>query len=251
MNKEQIAFRCAFLKYLLNPSRTNQSLLYEKSLELSVYAAKQAQQKNRLPGADEANDELEPLIEKALQNIRISGVKNQCLESFLNDVTQRDKHSENLGPGSVLTKAQDLLKENLVTDVQYKVFSSIYEIEIDGYRLSNKHAKVSKDVLVLSQSLLKTTQQLFESEIDADQAAGAYQTAYKAIEDSGIENHRGVKEKLNNFLIALSCVLILPVFYHMNKANTTGSFWTSVKTKTQEHIDKCGYEIDNYYDNYY
>lgn len=247
MHKKLADFRCSFLKYLNNPSKTNQNSLYNVSLELSNYATELAMKEHKSPQADEVGEKLQALVGQALTNISISSLKSQNLDEFLNSVMEKDKQLGNSGPSSALTAAWDLLKERLVTNEQYQVLNSIYAIELDGHRIINIDQLPGMAALTLSGELLQITHNVFKKGKCESQDTNDYISAYDAVKGQGIERHRGLKEKFHNFLTVLSCFFVIPLFYRAYNAHqVNGSFWTPTKTKTLEDIEKSAKEIENY-----
>ena len=242
-------FRCAFLKYLLEPSEKRQSALIESCIELGNLTCLIAKQKagSKKIGTDEINEELEPLVQEAIKDICITTAQSEVIQDF-RDKLLKNNRNKAFKVDSVLAPAIQTLKdENRVVDNKHqKVFATIYPIELDGHRLKKSWFEASQHAgeaaLTLSQKLMQTTLGVCKKDQIEESDARAYAQAYEDAKGHGIEKHRGLKEKFYNFCRALSCVLVVPYFHYSSQP----SFWTTAKTTTQEDVDKSHEAIENY-----
>ncbi len=243
----QEAFRRAFLKYLLDPDK-NESVFIDACIELfnSAHSTAKKNAKGKI-GTDEIYAEIEPLVKEAIRGICITETQSENIQQIQSNEFMKNKEKAFL-LDSVLEPVIATLKEEerIVDNKHQKVFAALYPIELDGLRLKNSWFEPSRKAgdaaLVLSKSLMHTTLGVCKKDslVETDQAE--YAQAYKNAEGHGIDKHRGLKEKFQNFCIALSCVFIFPIFIYASQ----DSFWSTAKTKTQEDVDNSHDVINEY-----
>ncbi|WED42009.1 hypothetical protein [Legionella cardiaca] len=253
MEKELVNFRRAFLAYLNNPSSGNQNNLITAGSAFYRFAEAELQEKVKKDpladaGGDAMGDTLTKLMNETFKNMAISEAKLNLLDELLDKMNQSDNKSD-ATDAVVIAAAIGMFRENsalVVSEDQCHVLSSIYAIELDGYRISNKDLVAGEAAIKLSEKLLEITQRVFKAGSISKEHQEEYTKAYDEASNKGIDKHRGIKEKFYNFLTALSCLLLAPIIYHLEKSKTTGTFWSSVKTQTQEDIEKAKGAIEEY-----
>ncbi|AWN75328.1 hypothetical protein LEAN103870_02000 [Legionella anisa] len=250
----KVDFRCAFLEYLLDPSWKNKKELRRVSIELYYSAAKTAKEKKQDADIDDINTEISTSINEAIKNIYISQKQLDALLSINLNLPKIEAAF-----GTVLSALTGTLQgiadddeegikqeENsrIVNDKHYKAFAAIYPIELDGHRITKEDSTAGQAALTLSETLLSITAKIHNADKLEESDTRDINQAYEKAKGQGIENHRGFnfKEKFYNFCRAVSCIFILPIGYYVHQ----GSLWTTVKTKTQEDVDKSQEAIGEY-----
>ncbi|MFT4060171.1 MAG: hypothetical protein QM652_11560 [Legionella sp.] len=139
-------FRRAFLIYINSPNDTNQNKLYQSGLELSKLAVENTHNSSDYTLIAK---ELAQLTKRSLVNICVCTTKINRLNCFFED---------NPDPSNALVAAYNILRNRLITNEQDEFFSSIYAIELDGYRLRNIDPEASAACFALSDNLLAKSQ---------------------------------------------------------------------------------------------
>ncbi|WP_157698223.1 hypothetical protein [Legionella clemsonensis] len=211
--------------------------------------AKAKAKNNEEASADEIGNELICLIDEALLHISVSQLKLDNLQNLINTLD-----NQQINAIGVLTAFTGKYTDpdhpaQPVSEEQYRVLASIYEIELDGHRIKEVDEKAGEAAIKLGKKLLNITQTIFEKKSLGEEEENAYKNAYDEAKGQGIEHHRGIKEKFYRFLKVLSCLFIVPAIYHAKNAEKTGSFWGHVKTKTEEDIEKSQEAIEKYKNN--
>ncbi|VEB39512.1 Uncharacterised protein [Legionella cherrii] len=245
----QIELRSAFLKYLLEPNK-NETALKKASFALCGHAIstgkRKAKKDSKEFGVDEINTVLEPLVIEAVKGICITQEQLVAIQNF-----KESLFTKNRVEAATFDSVFDPLIETLASDKRivdnkyHHTFAAIYPIELDGYRIKEKDKEAGQAALTLSKSLMDITLGICKKDSAEQHDKDKYEQAYINAEGHGIDKHRGFKEKFYNFCRILSCVFIKPYFHY--KAQP--SFWTTVKTKTQEDIDKSHETINAFFKN--
>ncbi|HHT0592971.1 TPA: hypothetical protein ACTXXA_000063 [Legionella anisa] len=194
-------------------------------------------------GADEGCEEVDTLVKQAIKGLRITEEQINAIGAFKDQLVGKSKEKA-IKMDTVLTAATETLREEkrIITDEHYKAFSSIYPLELDGHRIIKNDPKAGQATLTLSEKLMKITLSVCNKNNLDENDKSKYTEAYAAAKNQGIENHRGAKEKFQNFCIAVSCVFIFPIFIYASQ----DSFWSTAKTKTQEDVENSQDAINEF-----
>ncbi|STY30526.1 Uncharacterised protein [Legionella wadsworthii] len=248
----KIDIRCALIKYLLDPSSQNLKELRRTCMELHTEALKEIAQlalekaqKTRKEARlgdmdvevdnDKINIKIDELVGPAIEGIFVTRDQLEALKIIMDNLPKMDVKF-----GIVLTILNQQLEKQIASDDHYKAFAAIYPIELDAHRIKKDDKQAGRAAITLSRKLLKITSRISQAnqltQIDEKSITQAYADA----QGHGIEKHRGFKEKFFNFCRILSCIYPPNYFHYKSQP----SFWTTVKTKTQEDIDKSQEALD-------
>ncbi|HIF0223557.1 TPA: hypothetical protein ACXYKD_000456 [Legionella anisa] len=239
----EINFRCAFLKYLLDPSNDHKKELITACNTLYDLAQEKAMEGSKDVCADEGCEEVDTLVKQTIKGLCITKKQIQAIQAFKEQLAEKSKEKA-IKMDTVLTAATETLKEEerIISDEHYKAFSSIYPLELDGHRIIKKDPTAGQATLTLSEKLMEITLNVCNKNNLDEHDKVKYTQAYAAAKNQGIENHRGAKEKFQNFCIAVSCIFIFPIFIYASQ----DSFWSTAKTKTQEDVENSQDAINEF-----